>query len=86
MLFRSPAAVVGFGKLTRAVAGWVELGHRLVRGGYSKVLKNGKVRGPGRQVGTVAAHPFVRPAYEASVDAANQAFAETFAAEIKKRS
>jgi hypothetical protein len=29
-------------------------------------LASGKRRGPGRDVGAVPAHPFVRPAYEAA--------------------
>jgi len=81
-----PAAVVGFGKLTRRVAGWVEYGHRLIRR-HSKGLIRLKVKGGGSglQVGTVQAHPFIRPAFEASVEAGNEAFAETFAEELKKR-
>ncbi len=83
-----PIYLVGFGKLTRHVAWWVEFGHRLVKGGYSKVTKNGKLRGPGREIGNVAAHPFFRSAFEAAtpeaadvisasiVDRVNKAFVE----------
>jgi HK97 gp10 family phage protein len=60
------SAIVGPGKLTRHVAGWVEYGHRLVRGGRSRLLLNGKTKGPGKEVGSVAAHPFIRKAYEAT--------------------
>jgi HK97 gp10 family phage protein len=61
-----PAVIVRPGKYTRRAAEWVEYGHRQVHGGYSKVLASGKRRGPGREVGAVPAHPFVRPAYEAA--------------------
>lgn len=66
-------AFVGPGKDTRHVARFVEFGHRLVKGGYSKVVAGGKTRGPGVEIGEVPAHPFVRPAYEASVAAAEEA-------------
>lgn len=68
-------AHVGPGKDTARVARWVEYGHRLVKGGYSKVLAGGKTRGPGAEIGEVAAHPFIRPAYEASLSAAEEAMA-----------
>lgn len=66
------------------VVRWVEFGHRLVRGGYSKVLPNGKTRGPGREVGTVRAHPFIRPAYENSSAEAAKAAGEVIASEIRE--
>jgi HK97 gp10 family phage protein len=81
------SAVVSPGKRTAHVAGWVEYGHRLVRGGYAKFNKAGKkIRGPGAQVGTVPEHPFIRPAFEASVEAAELAFAEELSNQIAKRS
>lgn len=70
-----PAAIVEPGKYTRHVAGWVEYGHRIVKGGYSRLLhgrNEGKHRGPGHQIGDVPAHPFIRPGYEAArVEAAH---------------
>jgi HK97 gp10 family phage protein len=77
-------AVIGPDKLTRRLASWVEYGHRLVRGGYSRKLANGKTRGPGSEVGTVPAYPFIRPAYEATQQAVTDAMATTLATEIEK--
>jgi HK97 gp10 family phage protein len=78
------AAIVGPDKLTSHVARWVEYGHRLVRDGYSRVLANGKTKGSGKQVGNVPAHPFIRPAFEATADEVAQTIASTLAAEIEK--
>jgi hypothetical protein len=80
----TPYVTVQPGKYTARVAQWVEYGHRLVRGGYSKVLKNGKTRGIGKVIGDVAAHPFIRPAYEASRDAVADIIGKTLVAEIEK--
>jgi len=79
-----PYIIVAPGKYTAHVARWVEYGHRLVRGGYSRVLKSGKTRGPGKEVGTVQAHPFIRPAYEESQNAVASAIATTLVEEIEK--
>lgn len=71
------------GKLTDHVAGWVEYGHRLVHGGYSKLNKQtGKTRGPGSEVGQVPAHPFFRPGAEASADAAATAIIESLSIDL----
>jgi HK97 gp10 family phage protein len=75
---------VGPGKYTSSVARWVEYGHRLVRGGYSRLLANGKTKGPGSQVATVPEHPFIRPAYEESRQAVADAIATTLNTEIVK--
>ena len=81
-----PAAAVGFGSLTRRVAGWVEYGHRLIRRHIEgKIRLRVKGGGTGVQIGTVSAHPFIRPAFEASVAEANAAFAEKFSQELRKR-
>lgn len=69
------SSIIGPGAKTAHVAFWVEFGHRLVRGGHSKVLASGKTQGPGREVGFVPAHPFLRPAFEGSIDDALAAFA-----------
>ncbi len=58
-------ALIQPGELTRRVARWVEYGHRMVRGGFSRVRKDGSVSGKGVVGGVVEAHPFIRPAYEA---------------------
>lgn len=80
-----PAYVtVAPGKYTAHVARWVEYGHRLVRGGYSKLLKNGKTRGPGKEVGIVEEHPFIRPAYEQSQEAVAKAIQTTLLESITK--
>lgn len=62
-----PAALIGPGKKTAHVANWVEYGHRMVTGGQSKLLGKGKSRGSGKaSMVDVPAHPFLRPAFEAS--------------------
>ena len=79
-----PLVIVDFGKYTRRVALWVEYGHRLVRGGYLKVLANGKTRGRGEEVGAVQPHPFVRPAFEASSQRAVDAVTESIKQSLDK--
>jgi bacteriophage HK97-gp10 putative tail-component len=54
---------VGFGKKDM-VALWVEYGHRMLS--HS-----------GKPIGTVPAHPFIRPAFEAAADRAIEVFTET---------
>lgn len=63
------------GKFSRHVAIWVEWGHRLVRGKSRKGL-------PGRVVGDVPAHPYIRPAFDANEDLAFEAVAESLAKDI----
>lgn len=75
-------AVIEFGGLTFYVARWVEYGHRLVKGGYSSV-KRGKLRGSGHQIGDVEAHPFIRPAFEATKKASFDAFVEQLRKELQ---
>ncbi len=77
-------ATVGPDKLTAHVARWVEYGHRIVRGGYSRVLKSGKTRGPGKQIGEVPEHPFIRPAWEATRQEVTDTIVSTLASEIEK--
>lgn len=62
-----PAAIVRPGSETAYVANFVEYGHRLVKGGYSKVLPSGRHRGHGKEIGEVPAYPFIRPGFEGSV-------------------
>ncbi len=79
------AAIIGPSRKTAQVARWVEYGHRMVKGGYSKVLANGKTRGPGKASEVdVPAHPFLRPAYEESVGVAEEAVRATLLEEIGK--
>lgn len=59
-----PAAIVKPGKYTAHVARWLEYGHRLVRGGYSKVTPGGRTRGRGQEISVVRPYPFIRPAFE----------------------
>lgn len=59
------SAAVGFGREGHKAL-WVEFGHRMV--GH----KPGK-----KQVGQVPAHPFIRPAFDASANKAIEAFSET---------
>lgn len=79
-----PIYEVWFGKLTRHVAFWVEYGHRLVRGGTSRVLKSGKTRGKGREVGQVKPHPFFRDAFEHSTDAAAKAISDSITKQVDR--
>jgi HK97 gp10 family phage protein len=83
-----PAAIVTPGKFTWRVAMWVEYGHRLVRGGYSRLIRTGrnagKYRGPGSQTDTVPEHPFIRPAYEAVREEAVHTTVTTIANGIEK--
>lgn len=72
------AAFIEPSKQNRHIARFVEYGHRLVRGGR---LKNGR-SGTGKIVGTVAAHPFVRPAYESASSEAIDAVKRTILNEL----
>lgn len=81
------SAIVTPDKLTAHAANWVEYGHRLVEGGRSRVnAKTGKTSGPGKEVGNVAPHPFIRPAFEATRDEVTQTICTTLASEIEKAS
>jgi hypothetical protein len=79
-----PAVIVAPGKFTRHAARWVEYGHRLVKGGYNKLLASGKKRGPGKEIGDVPAYPFIRPGYEAAREEAVGATVMTIAYGIEK--
>ena len=80
------SAKVGPAKLTAHVARWVEYGHRIVQGGRNRVLANGKQKGNGVVTGEVPAHPFIRPAYEASRQQVITTICETLATELTKAS
>lgn len=80
-----PYAYIGPGKLTRHVARWVELGHRDVHGGYSHGAAMGKFRGPGVAGKDIPAHPFIRPGFEASEDAALAEVAATLKLYIEEK-
>lgn len=79
-----PAAFVEPGKYTRHAARWVEYGHRLIKGGYNKLLANGKHRGYGKEIGSVPAYPFIRPGYEAARQEAIDVTCSTLASGIEK--
>jgi hypothetical protein len=55
------------------VAYVVEYGHRMVKGGRSKLNALGKFEGSGKVVGDVPAYPFLRPAFESSANEALEA-------------
>ena len=68
----SATAIIEPGKYTKQVARFVEYGHRMVRGGYARVISSGpnkgRSRGPGKALEeNVPAHPFIRPAVEANM-------------------
>ena len=77
-------ATIGPGAWTAPFAIMVEYGHRQVKGGYSKKLKNGKTRGPGKESGFVQARPFVRPCYEAVADSITTVICDTLNEEVVK--
>ena len=76
-------AVIGPRRGTGRAAHLVEYGHRLVKGGVSRVGAKGPV-GPGRQIGDVPAHPFLRPAYEASWQLSLEAFVGALRVSLKR--
>jgi HK97 gp10 family phage protein len=79
-------AHIGPSKKVAYVARFVEYGHRQVHGGYSKVLPGGKTRGPGIAAEKdVPAYPFIRPAYEESLSAAEAAIVESIKQSIKEQ-
>lgn len=73
-------AIIGPRKGTGRAAHLVEYGHRLVKGGKSRIGPTGP-RGPGKEIGEVPAHPFLRPAFEVSY----QATLDAFVAGLRKR-
>ena len=79
------ADLIGPGKKTQHVALWVEYGHRMVKGGYSRVDAIGRSRGPGHEFGSVRPHPFLRPAFEASARAALEACADAALGALRGR-
>lgn len=72
------------GKKTEHAADWVENGHVLVRGGYSKADGKGGRRGPGKVIGHVQPHPYIRVAADSVEEKAIDAFLETMADEINR--
>jgi HK97 gp10 family phage protein len=81
----NPVAVVGPNKYTMRLAIWNELGHRIVTGGYNKLLPNGKTRGPGTvHAESVPARPFVRPAFESTQQEVAEVMVTVLSEEITK--
>lgn len=73
---------VGWGRnIPKNLPLWVEVGHRLVVRGGSYLDNRGRLR-KGTHKATIPAHPFLNPAFEASVDAAIEAFADSLAGSI----
>jgi HK97 gp10 family phage protein len=61
----NPGQIIGPGPATSHAAHLVEYGHRMVRGGKSRLdKKSGKYKGDGTETGFVPEHPFIRPAFE----------------------
>jgi hypothetical protein len=77
------AAVVDFGRYSH-VAHFVDAGHALVKGGYSKDAGDGKRRGPGRIVGNVQAYPFVRAVQDSVEKEAEEAMVSGADAEVDR--
>jgi HK97 gp10 family phage protein len=81
----TPYVTVAPGKYTAHVARWVEYGHRLINGGYNRLnQKTGKTRGPGKVIGNVPEHSFIRTGYEESREQVAEAIGTTLIAEIEK--
>lgn len=76
--------LVGPNAKTAHVARFVEYGHRQVSGGQLKVLPNGKTHGKGKAGRDVPPHPFLRPAFEASLGAAETAMVASLKETIEK--
>jgi HK97 gp10 family phage protein len=76
-------AVIGPRRGTGRAAHLVEYGHRLVKGGKSRITARGAV-GSGREIGEVRAYPFLRPAYEASAQNVLVAIAESLWKRLKE--
>jgi len=90
-----PAAIIRPGSETAYAAEWLEYGHRMVTGGYSKAVgTSGRHRGPGKLTMTkrgtksVPAYPFIRPGFEesagAAAEAANKATGEAIEKAFRK--
>lgn len=75
--------IIGPRRGTGRAAHLVEYGHRLVKGGASRVGARG-AEGPGREIGDVPAHPFLRPAFEASSQKVLDKFAEALRERLRK--
>ena len=79
-----PEALIGPNAKVAHVARWVEYGHRQVSGGYLKLLGNGKSRGTGTAGVDVPAYPFIRPAFESTINDALKAQAESLEKSFKE--
>ena len=81
-------ATIGSGSWTEHAGIFVEYGHRMVRGGYSKVIKQGKnagkTRGPGKETGFVPEHQWVRPCFESNADSISAVICESLNEEVVK--
>jgi HK97 gp10 family phage protein len=78
---------IGPGKYTTHPARFVEYGHRNVKGGWSAFNKPGKgigFRGPGREVGNVPPYPFIRPAYESTVEEMINVTADSLVTDVER--
>lgn len=73
---------VGPNRNVAHIARWVEYGHRLVKGGSSKLNKRGGYSGKGTQIGFVPAYPFIRPAGEVAGPEAVAVFKDEFAQQV----
>jgi hypothetical protein len=62
----------------------VEFGHRLVRGGKNRLMEYGIQIGPGKVVGWVQPHPYIRAAFEGSTQEALDVIKQVVADEIAK--
>jgi HK97 gp10 family phage protein len=76
-------SLIGVAKRMAYLGRWIEYGHRLVKGGRSRLGPKGKYD-PGRTIGFVPADPFLRRSYERTEREAIEAFMETARTEIRE--
>lgn len=79
----SVTALVGANKTVSHVARFVEYGHVLVRGGTRRLIGK-RVRGSGKIIGHVPAHPFLRPAFDSKAAACLEAMQAELAEQVRK--
>ncbi len=77
---KDPSVSVGPGPKTAKVGALVERGHSEVQPGSARLTPKSATRGPGKEIGHVSAHPWVRPAWEES----SQRAAQAVLADLKK--
>jgi hypothetical protein len=76
--------IVGPSGYTSQAAHLVEYGHRLVKGGKSRLRAHGITVGPGTEIGWVKPYPYARPTFEAVQEAAFDACKQSVADDVSR--